>query len=231
MANEGHGPESNEVTDELAMLEAVRIIKCGKSVDYSCMSAELRTRVRGLLMEAANRMPLVLPEPAPEAMESLIQALKSRFNAHPERHKGVEWGRVEKALRADPEKLVSLQKLEETGGEPDVLREQVNNFIFADFSLESPMGRRNLTYGQSVDQARAFGVMLITDTYYNYLQQCSGKVDEQSFSFLRSEGKLVKLGRALIGTSFHGLGIAPGSPSGNEKTGWRAMLKVPKANR
>ena len=164
MPNEKYGPESNGVTDELVIQESVRIIKCGKSADFSYMSAELRTRVRGLLVEAANRIPPVLPEEAPEAMDSLIQTLKSRFNAHPERHRGVEWDRVEKALRANPEKLASLQKLEETGGEPDVLWEQTKSFIFADFSLESPMGRRNLTYGQSVEQARAFGVMLITDT-------------------------------------------------------------------
>src|SRR6186997_463107 len=116
---------------------------------------------------------------SPDQRSELLKTLKSRFEKNINRHKGVEWAKVQAKLEANPEKLYSLNEMEITGGEPDVVGhdKKTGEYIFYDCSAESPKGRRSLCYDRealesrkehkpannAIDIAAAMGVELLTE--------------------------------------------------------------------
>src|SRR6185312_2466007 len=124
---------------------------------------------------------------SPEQREELLKVLKNRFEKNMNRHKGLEWAKVQAKLQAYPEKLWSLDDMETTGGEPDVVGhdKKTGEYIFYDCSAESPKDRRSLCYDRealesrkehkpknsATDMATAMGIELLTEEQYRGLQQ------------------------------------------------------------
>src|SRR5947208_3621907 len=134
---------------------------------------------------------------SPEQREALLRALKARFEKNMNRHKGLEWARVQAKLEVDAEKLWSLNEMERTGGEPDVVGDdkKTGAYIFYDCSAETPKGRRNVCYDRealesrkehkpkdnAVDMAAAMGIELLTEEQYRELQKL-GNFDTKTSS-------------------------------------------------
>jgi hypothetical protein len=150
---------------------------------------------------------------AKKQREELLKLLKARFEKNMNRHKGVEWARVQAKLEADPEKLWSLHEMERTGGEPDVVGhdQQTGEYIFYDCSAESPKGRRSLCYdrealqsrkenkpaGNAIDMAAAMGIELLREEQYRELQRL-GNFDTKTSSWVKTPSAIRKLGGALF---------------------------------
>jgi len=146
--------------------------------------------------------------------EELLGALKARFEKNMNRHKGLEWAKVQARLKADPEKLWSLHEMERTGGEPDVIGydERTSEYFFYDCSVESPKDRRNVCYDRAaldsrkeakpkdsaLDMAAAMGVEILTEEQYRALQKL-GNFDTKTSSWLRTPDEIRKLGGAIFG--------------------------------
>jgi hypothetical protein len=183
----------------------------------------------------------------PEEQEALLGTLKSRFETHRKLHDEVQWADVEKALRAHPDKLWSLQQLERTGGEPDVIGEEENEFIFGDCSAESPPGRRNVVFdregedyehdiypteedtGNAADLVAEFGVDFMDTLQYRRLQS-SIKLDECTWSWLKTPPIFRNEGFGLYGfRDKDGAGISRCvAYSRYESRAFRCSLRVPK---
>jgi hypothetical protein len=145
--------------------------------------------------------------------EELLGALKARFEKNLSRHKGLEWAKVQAKLAANPEKLWSLNEMERTGGEPDVIGydKKTGEYIFADCSAESPAGRYNLCYDRealdsrkeakpkdsAMDMAVAMGIELLTEEQYRQLQKL-GNFDTKTSSWLKTPAEIRKLGGAIF---------------------------------
>lgn len=143
----------------------------------------------------------------------LLNILKTRFEKNMNRHKGIEWTKVQVRLEANAGKLGSLQEMENTGGEPDVigLDKKTNEVIFCDCSEESPKGRRSFCYDQAalvsrkehkpsnnaVDVATSMGIELLNEEQYRDLQQL-GKFDLKTSSWIMTPPAIRKLGGALF---------------------------------
>ncbi|HYH55235.1 MAG TPA: DUF4256 domain-containing protein [Anseongella sp.] len=152
-------------------------------------------------------------ELSPEQREELLSVLKSRFEKNLNRHKGLEWAKVLAKLEADPEKLWSLDEMEVTGGEPDVVGydKKTDEYVFFDCSAESPKGRRSLCYDRealesrkehkpensAVDMAAAMGIELLTEEQYRELQKL-GNFDTKTSSWVRTPAEIRNLGGALF---------------------------------
>ena len=152
-------------------------------------------------------------ELSPEQHEELIRVLKTRFEKNMNRHKGLEWAKVYAKLVANTEKLYSLNEMERTGGEPDVISHDKNRgeFIFYDCSIDSPKGRRNVCYdreGQearksfkpqdnAIDMAAAMGIEILTEEQYRELQKL-GNFDTKTSSWVKTPSNIRKLGGALF---------------------------------
>lgn len=146
--------------------------------------------------------------------EELLHILKARFEKNMNRHKGLEWAKVQAKLEASAEKLWVLDEMEITGGEPDVVDydKNTNEYIFYDCSAESPKGRRSVCFdleglesrkehqpeNNAVDMAAAMGVELLTEEQYRFLQQL-GKFDAKTSSWIVTPPEIRKLGGALFG--------------------------------
>jgi hypothetical protein len=144
--------------------------------------------------------------------EELLRTLKARFEKNMNRHKGLEWAKVQAKLEANTEKLWSLNEMERTGGEPDVVGhdKKTGEYIFYDCSAESPKGRRSVCYdreGQesrkehkpknnAIDMAAAIGIELLTEEQYRELQQL-GEFDTKTSSWVKTPSDIRKLGGAL----------------------------------
>jgi len=151
---------------------------------------------------------------SPEQREELLRALKTRFEKNMNRHKGLEWARARARLEANTEKLWSLNEMERTGGEPDVVGydKKTGEYFFYDCSAESPEGRRNICYdreGQearkafkpehnAIDMAAAMGIELLSEEQYQELQKL-GNFDTKTSSWLKTPSEIRKLGGALFG--------------------------------
>jgi hypothetical protein len=152
-------------------------------------------------------------ELSPEQREELLRALKARFERNLNRHKGLEWAKVQAKLEANTGKLWSLNEMERTGGEPDVVGhdEKTGEYIFYDCSAESPKGRRRVCYdreGQearkehkpennALDMAAAMGIELLTEEEYRELQNL-GSFDSKTSSWVKTPSDIRKLGGALF---------------------------------
>jgi len=149
---------------------------------------------------------------SPVQREELLTALKARFEKNMKRHKGLEWAKVEAKLEANTEKLWSLNEMETTGGEPDVVEfdKKAGEYVFYDCAAESPKGRRSLCYDRealnarkehkpkdsAIDMATAIGVKLLTEEQYRELQKL-GEFDLKTSSWVQTPSEIRKLGGAL----------------------------------
>ena len=145
--------------------------------------------------------------------EELLGALKARFEKNMDRHKGLEWAKVRAKLEAKTEKLWTLNEMESTGGEPDVVGfdKKKGEYLFYDCSAESPKGRRSVCYDRealesrkehkpqnsALDMAAAMGVELLTEEQYRELQKL-GNFDTKTSSWIRTPADIRKLGGALF---------------------------------
>jgi hypothetical protein len=145
--------------------------------------------------------------------EELLSALKARFEKNMNRHKGLEWAKVQARLDAKTEKLWSLDEMERTDGEPDVVGydKKTGEYIFYDCSAESPKGRRSLCYDRqalderkehkpqnnAIDMAAAMGIELLTEEQYRELQKL-GNLDTKTSSWIITPADIRKLGGAIF---------------------------------
>jgi len=150
---------------------------------------------------------------SPEQREELLRALKVRFEKNMNRHKGLEWTKAQAKLEANTEKLWSLNEMERTGGEPDVVDhdKKTGEYIFYDCSAESPKGRRSVCYDRealearkehkpkdsAVDMATAMGIELLTEEQYRELQKL-GEFDTKTSSWVKTPPEIRKLEGALF---------------------------------
>jgi hypothetical protein len=151
---------------------------------------------------------------SPKQREELLRALNARFEKNLNRHNGLEWAKVKAKLEANPEKLWSLNEMERTGGEPDVVGydQKTSEYIFFDCSPESPKGRTSLCYDRealdsrkehkpknsAIDMAAAMGIELLTEEQYKELQKLAN-FDTKSSSWLKTPAEIRKLGGAIFG--------------------------------
>src|SRR5213596_222283 len=152
-------------------------------------------------------------ELSPEQREELLRALKARFEKNMDRHKGLEWAKVQAKLEANTEKLWSLHEMERTGGEPDVVGhdKKTGEYIFYDCSAESPKGRRSICYDRealearkefkpndnAIDMATAIGIDILTEEQYRELQKL-GSFDLKTSSWIKTPANIRKLGGAIF---------------------------------
>jgi len=150
---------------------------------------------------------------SPEQRKELLSALKARFERNMSRHRGLEWAQVQAKLEANAEKLWSLNEMERTGGEPDVVGhdKKTGEYIFCDCSEESPNGRRSLCYDgdalesrkehkpkdNAIDMAAAMGIELLTKVQYRELQKL-GDFDTKTSSWVKTPSDIRKLGGAIF---------------------------------
>ncbi|MGH9953987.1 MAG: DUF4256 domain-containing protein [Nitrososphaeraceae archaeon] len=154
-----------------------------------------------------------------EQREKLLKELKARFEKNMNSHKGLEWAKVQARLEANTEKLWSLNQMERTGGEPDVVGfdKKTGEYIFYDCSVESPKGRRSLCYDRealesrkehkpennALDMAAAMGIELLTEEQYRELQKL-GNFDTKTSSWVITPSDIRKLGGALFADRRYG---------------------------
>jgi hypothetical protein len=154
-------------------------------------------------------------ELSPKQREELLRVLQSRFEKNMNRHKGLEWIKVQAKLEANTEKLWSLSEMERTGGEPDVVGfdKKTGEYVFYDCSAESPKGRRNICYdregqaerekkgvhpeGSAIGMAATMGIELLTEEQYRELQKL-GDFDTKTQSWIKTPPDIRKLGGAIF---------------------------------
>ena len=190
-------------------------------------------------------MPHLKKELSPEQREELLRTLKARFEKNLNRHKGLEWAKVQARLKANTEKLWSLNEMERTGGEPDVIGhdEKTGEYIFCDCSAESPKGRRNVCYdrkgqeerekhgvhpeGNAIDMAAALGIELLTEEEYRELQKL-GDFDTKTQSWLKTPSDIRKLGGAIFADRRydHVFVFHNSAPSFYSNRAFRGLLRV-----
>jgi Protein of unknown function (DUF4256) len=150
---------------------------------------------------------------SPEQRKELLKALKARFEKNMNRHKGLEWANAQARVEANTEKLWSLNEMERTGGEPDVIDQdkETGEYIFYDCSAESPKGRRSICYDRealesrkenkpkdnAMDMVAAMGIELLTEEQYRELQKL-GNFDAKTSSWVKTPPAIRKLGGALF---------------------------------
>lgn len=177
------------------------------------------------------------------SFEELLGTLKARFEANPVRHPDIMWDQVRTRLEAHPKKLVSLNEMERTGGEPDVVGADLTTreIILMDCSAESPVGRRSLCYdrkawelrkenrpgGNVLDMAASMGVELLTEQQYRRLQSL-GAFDQKTSSWVLTPTAIRSLGGAIFCDRRYGTVFTyhNGAESYYAARGFRAVLKV-----
>jgi hypothetical protein len=151
-------------------------------------------------------------ELSPKRREELLSTLKARFEKNVNRHKGLEWAAIQAKLEANTEKLWSLNEMERTGGEPDVVGhdKKTGDYIFIDCSPETPKGRTSVCYDRealdsrkenkpkntAIDMAAAMGIELLTEEEYLELQNLA-EFDTKTSSWVKTPSEMRKLGGAL----------------------------------
>ena len=153
-------------------------------------------------------------ELSPKQREELIATLKARFEKNMNRHKGIDWAKVQARLESDAAKLWSLAEMERTGGEPDVVgfEKKSGEYVFVDCAEQTPAGRTSLCYDRAaldgrkehkpkssvMDMAAEMGVEVLTEEEYMELQKL-GEFDTKRSSWVRTPEEIRKLGGALYG--------------------------------
>jgi hypothetical protein len=148
-----------------------------------------------------------------EQREELLRVLKTRFEKNMNRHKGLEWAKVQAKLESAAQKLWSLNEMEKSGGEPDVvgIDKKTGEYIFYDCSADSPKSRRSLCYdhealesrkehkpkSSAMDAAAAMGIELLTEEQYRELQEL-GNFDTTTSSWVQTPSRIRELGGALF---------------------------------
>lgn len=178
-----------------------------------------------------------------EAEKELLTVLKKRFEKHQDRHKGMDWSKIEAKLAANPQKLWSLDEMESSEGEPDVIGydEQTNEYLFCDCSPESPKGRRSLCYdreawnsrkehkpsGSVLERAKEMGIELLTEAQYRELQTL-GTFDLKTSSWVKTPAEIRKHGGAVFCDRRYGTVFMyhNGAESYYAARGFRGMLRV-----
>ena len=182
-------------------------------------------------------------ELSPEQRDELIKTLKSRFEKNMNRHKGLEWAKVEEKLEANTEKLWPLNEMEITGGEPDVIGhdDKTGEYIFYDCSAESPKGRRSVCYdpealesrkehkpkNSAIGMATDMGIELLTEEQYRELQKL-GNFDMKTSNWVKTPSEIRKLGGAIF-TDFRYSNVFVyhnGAESYYGSRGFRGSLRV-----
>jgi len=152
-------------------------------------------------------------ELSPDHRKEFLSELKARFEENMSRHKGLQWAKVQAKLEANTGKIWSLNEMERTGGEPDVVGfdKKTGEYIFFDCSAESPKGRRSLCYDRqaleerkehkpknsAIDMATAMGIELLTEEQYRELQKL-GNFDTKTSSWITTPAEVRKLGGAIF---------------------------------
>jgi hypothetical protein len=180
---------------------------------------------------------------SPEQREELLRVLKARFEKSANRHKGLEWAKVQARLEANTEKLWSLSEMERTGGEPDVVGhdKKTGEYIFYDCSAESPAGRRSFCYDgealasrkehkpkdSAIGMAAAMGIEILTEEQYRELQKL-GKFDTKTSSWIETPPDIRKLGGAIFADFRYGHVFVyhNGAESYYAARGFRGSLRV-----
>ena len=184
-----------------------------------------------------------MKELAPEQSETLLQTLKARFEKNKRCTKAIEWSAVQAKLEASPEKLWSLNEMERTGGEPDIVDydANTNEYLFYDCAPETPKGRRSLCYDRAalesrkehqpensvIDMASAMGIELLNEEQYRFLQQL-GTFDTKTSSWIKTPEAIRALGGALFADYRYGTVFVyhNGAPSYYAVRGFRGALSV-----
>jgi hypothetical protein len=182
-------------------------------------------------------------ELSPQERSELLGTLKIRFEKNQNRHKGLVWNTIQQKLEANNQKLWSLNEMEITGGEPDVVSydQKTDEYIFYDCSPESPKGRRSICYdseGQesrkefrpennAMDVAETMGISILTEEQYRELQQL-GSFDTKTSSWIQTPTEIRKLGGALFADFRYGAVFIyhNGAPSYYAARGFRGSLRV-----
>jgi hypothetical protein len=180
---------------------------------------------------------------SPEQREQLLKIVKTRFEKNMHRHNGLDWAKVEAKLNANTEKLWSLNEMENTGGEPDLVDhdKKTGEYIFYDCSPESPKDRRSLCYDRealesrkeakpknnAVDLATTMGIELLSEEQYRDLQKL-GNFDTKTSSWLLTPSDIRKLGGAIFADYRYGTVFVyhNGAESYYAARGFRGSLKV-----
>ena len=179
----------------------------------------------------------------PKQREELLKTLKKRFEKNSNRHKGLDWDKIQVRLEANREKLWSLNEMEITGGEPDVVGhdKKTGEYIFYDCSAESPAGRRSFCYdhealekrkehkpkNSAVEMASDMGIELLTEEQYRELQQV-GNFDTKTSSWIKTPADIRKLGGAIFADFRFGSVFVyhNGAESYYAGRGFRGLLRV-----
>jgi hypothetical protein len=179
----------------------------------------------------------------PEQREELFKTLKDRFEKNMNRHKGIEWAKVQAKLEANAGKLWSLDDMEATGGEPDVVGydQKTAEYIFYDCSAESPKGRRSICYdhealesrkehkpgNSAIGMAAEMGIEILDEEQYRELQQF-GKFDTKTSSWIKTPAEIRKLGGAIFADYRYGTIFVyhNGAESYYGARGFRGSLRV-----
>jgi hypothetical protein len=180
-----------------------------------------------------------------EQREELLKTLQARFDKNMHRHEALEWANVQAKLEAHPEKLWSLNEMERTGGEPDVVGhdKETGEIIFYDCAAESPKGRRSICYdpegqearekqgvypqGSAVGMAAAMGIELLAEEQYRELQKL-GNFDTKTSSWIKTPSDIRKLGGAIFADRRYGKVFVyhNSAPSFYSARGFRGSLRV-----
>jgi hypothetical protein len=180
--------------------------------------------------------------PAPRQAE-LLSILQTRFKKNMERHKGIDWSKVQSRLETNPAKLWSLNEMEESGGEPDVVGhdKKTGEYIFVDCTAESPKGRRSVCYDEAalksrkehkpansaLQMAEEIGIEILSEEEYRELQKL-GKFDTKTSSWIKTPDAIRKLGGALFSDYRYGQVFVyhNGAESYYAARGFRGSLRV-----
>ena len=182
---------------------------------------------------------------SPEQSKELLKTLQVRFENNMNRHKGLEWTKIKAKLEAHPEKMSSLNAMENTGGEPDVIGydKKTGEYIFYDCSVQSPEGRRSICYdresqeerikkgvhpaGNAIELATAMGIELLNENQYRELQKL-GEFDTKTESWIQTPADIRELGGAIFADRRYGhiFVFHNSAPSFYAARGFRGSLKV-----
>ncbi len=178
-----------------------------------------------------------------ELQQELLSVLKARFEKNMNRHRGLDWTKLQSKLEKNAEKLWSLDEMESTGGEPDVVGydKKTGEYIFYDCAAESPAGRRSVCFDQealekrkehkpknsAMNMAAEMGIAILTEEQYRELQQL-GKFDTKTSSWIATPSAIRKLGGALFADYRYGTVFVyhNGAESYYAARGFRGSLRV-----